>query len=179
VRNFDLKELHLWLLNGEVRHFDVKTMEVNSADTLFDVLRELALTDLIEPLVIGKGGSLMEFTEEFVHLEGAVVEDEFVPEGTLLDGAHLLVVIDDLLEIPGEGKNIGMLLLIECHVNTDLLVSLINVNSILFRLLELDLGGIESAGNAMALKRSGSCQKRHHSALGTDKSCLSAELSHN
>jgi hypothetical protein len=58
-----------------------------------------------------------------------------------------------------------MLLLTECHVNSNFLVSLVNVNSVIFLLLNLDFSGIESAGNALALKRSGSCKKRHHSTL--------------
>ena len=154
-------------------------MEVNSADTFLNVLCELSLADLIEPHIIRKCCSLMEFTEELVHFEGTVVEYKFVPESTLLNWAYCLVITNDLLKIPGESKNICMLLLNECHVNTDLLVSLINVNSVLFLLLDLNLSGIESTGNALALKRSCSCHKRHHSALRADKSCLSAELSRN
>lgn len=127
-------------------------MEVNSADTFLDVLSKLAFADLVQPEVIRECASLMELTEKFIYFEGAVVEDELVPESALLDGADLLVVTDDLLEVPGECEHISMLLLIECHVDTELSVFLIEINSALLLLLDFDLSGVESAGNGLTLQ---------------------------
>ena len=118
VRDLDLKELELGLVNGEVRHLYVQAVEVDPPHTLLNVLCELALAYLVDPLIVRKGACLMELAEKLVYLECAIVEHELVPEGALLDGAHLLIVADDLLEIPGESENIGMLLLIESHVDT-------------------------------------------------------------
>ncbi len=93
----------------------------------------------------------MEFTEKFIYFKCGVVEDELVPESTLLDGANLLVIADDLLEVPGECKHISMLLLIECHVDTELSIFLIEINSTLLLLLDFDLSGVESAGKGLSL----------------------------
>lgn len=138
---------------------------MNSANTLLNILCELAFADLVQPLVIRKGSGLMEFTEKFIHLERGVVENKLVPESTLLNGADTLIITNDLLEIPGEGKDISMLLLIESHVNTELLISLIKINSILLLLLDFNFGSVESARNIMALKSSCYIKKWHHSAL--------------
>ena len=129
MRDFDLKKLDLGLINSEIRHFDIKTVEVNSANTLFNVLSELALANLIDPQVIGKGTCLVEFTEKLIHLKRGIVENKLVPEGTFLDGAYFLVVTDDLLKIPGESEDISMFLLIECHVYTEFSVFLVEIYS--------------------------------------------------
>ena len=179
VGDLNLKELELGLVNGEIRHLDVQAMEVNTAHTLLNVLRELAFTDLVEPLVVREGASLVELTEKLIYFKGGVVEHKLVPESALLNGAYLLVITDDLLEIPGEGENISMLLLIESHVDTDLSVYIIDINCVLFLLLNLDFGGVESARELVALKGSRCSQKRHESSLGANKSCLSKELSRN
>lgn len=121
----------------------------------------------------------MEFAEKFIHLKGAVVEHKFVPESALLDGTHLLVVTDDLLEIPGEREDISMLLLIECHVNTEFPVSLLNIDSGLFLLLHFNFGRVISAGIGLSLNGPSGAQKRHDSSLRANQSCLSTELSHN
>lgn len=88
-----------------------------------------------------------------------------MPEGALLNWTHTLVITNDFLEIPGEGKDISMLLLIESHINTELFVSLINVNSILLLLLDFYFSCIESAGYILTLKCSCNIEKRHHPAL--------------
>ena len=77
-------------------------MEVNSADTFLDVLSKLAFADLVQPEVVREGASLVELTEKFIYFECTIVEYELVPESTLLNRAHLLVITDDLLEVPGE-----------------------------------------------------------------------------
>lgn len=77
-------------------------MEMNSSDTFFDVLSKLAFADLVQPEVVWEGASLMELTEKFIYFEGGIVEDELMPESALLDGASLLVIADDLLEVPRE-----------------------------------------------------------------------------
>jgi hypothetical protein len=121
----------------------------------------------------------MEFAEELVYFEGAVVEHKFVPKSALLDGAHLLVITDDLLEIPGEREDICMLLLIECHVYAELPVLLLNIDAGLFLLLHFDLGRVVSAGVSLSLDGPSGAQKRHDSSLRANQSSLSTELSHN
>ena len=154
-------------------------MEMNSTDTFLYILSELALTYLVYPLIVRKCASLMEFTEELINFEGAIVEHKFVPESALLDGAHLLVITDDLLEIPGECEDKGMLLLIECHVYTKFPVFLLNIDGGLFLLLHFDRGCVISAGVGLPLNGPSGTQKRHHSSLRSNQSSLSTELSHN
>ena len=77
-------------------------MEMNSADTFLDVLSKLAFADLVQPEVVRKGASLMELTEKFIYFESGIVEDELMPKSALLDGTSLLVIADDLLEVPRE-----------------------------------------------------------------------------
>ena len=126
-------------------------MEMNSADTFLNILSKFALTHLVYPLIVRKCACLMEFAKELINFEGAVVEHKFVPESALLDGAYLLVITDDLLEIPGEGDDIGMLLLIECHVYTKFPVFLLNIDGGLFLLLHFDRGCVISAGVSLPL----------------------------
>lgn len=148
---------------------------MNSADTLFNVLGKLLLADLIEPVIVRESACLVEFTEELVDLKCGIIKNKFIPVGSLLDGADLFKITDDLLEIPRECENIGMLLLIECHIDTQLLVFLFQVDGSLLLLLKLDLSSKEFAGKGLALKRSSCGEKRHHAAVRADQSCLSAE----
>jgi len=126
-------------------------MEMNSADTFLNILSKLALAHLIDPLIVRKCASLMEFAEELINFKCAVVEHKFVPESSLLNGTHFLVVTDDLLEIPGESEDICMLLLIECHIYAELPVLLLNIDCCLFLLLHFDLGRVISAGVSLSL----------------------------
>lgn len=70
----------------------------------------------------------MELAEELVELEGRIVEDELVPVVALGQGTVLaLEVVDNLLEVPGEGQDIGVLLLGELSINAETLVSLVQL----------------------------------------------------
>ena len=89
----------------------------------------------------------MELTEQLIYFESSVVEYELVPEGSLFDRAHLFVIANDLLEIPGESEDIGMLLLVEIHIDTNLPIFLIEVHCGLLLLLDFDFCSIESAGD--------------------------------
>ena len=152
---------------------------MNSADTFLNILSKLALAYLVNPLIVRKCASLMEFAEELINFKGTVVEHKFVPESALLDGAYLLVVTDDLLEIPGECENICMLLLIECHVDPKFPVFLFDIDGGLILLLHFDLGRIISAGISLSLNGPCGSQKRHDPPLRANQSSLSTELSHN
>ena len=154
-------------------------MEMNSADAFLYILSELALAYLVYPLIVRKCASLMEFAEELINFKGAVVEHKFVPESAILDRAYLLVVTDDLLEIPGECENICMLLLIECHVDPKFPVFLFDIDGGLILLLHFDLGRIISAGISLSLNGPCGSQKRHDPSLSANQSSLSTELSHN
>lgn len=80
----------------------------------------------------------MKLTEELVDLIGCIVADELVPEGASFHLAGLtFVIVDDLLEVPREGENVCVLLLIENSVDTESLVSLIQLNSVFLLLLYL------------------------------------------
>ena len=140
MANFNFKELNLRLINSKVGQLDVKPMEVNSADTLLNILCQLALADAIQVIVVGDGARLMELTEELVDLIAAIVHDKLVPETACCEWSNLLEIIDDFLEVPGEGQHISMLLLIEYGVNTQFLVLLLHFKALFLLLFQLDLG---------------------------------------
>ena len=56
------------LLNSEVGHFDVQTMEVNTIKTFVDRLRKSALTNLFDAFCVRDCAVLVEFSEQDVEL---------------------------------------------------------------------------------------------------------------
>lgn len=102
-----------WLLDGEVGHLNIETMEVDSLETVGSIASQLTLAHLIEPSVVWDSAGLMELSEEVIEgNDGSSVGHELVPVGGL---AHNFVIsfelIDDLLEVPGEGEDVSVLVL--------------------------------------------------------------------
>jgi len=159
-----LENLDLGLFNGEVSELDIETVEMDAADALIDVLAEFALADVADESVVGECAGLVEFAEELVDLEGCVVGDELVPEAASLHLTGLsFIIIDDLLEIPGEGQHVCMLLLIEHHVHSELLVFLLQLHCAILLLFELEV----SSGEGSNWHLGG--HTGEHSAGGTSK----------
>jgi hypothetical protein len=106
----NLEELHHWLLNCKVSHFNIETMEVNTTDAFLYIVSQFPLADGVEHDIVRQSTSLVELSEELVYFKSSVVEYKLLPECG--DWAcSTLLFADDLLEIPGEAENISVLLL--------------------------------------------------------------------
>ena len=99
----------------------------------------------------------MELSEECVEVnDSSGVDHELVPVGTI--GHHLVLGLelrDYLLEIPGEGKNVTMLLLAEYNIGSNSLVVGFDTCFFLFLLWSLNsvgtkhsLRNIDSSGRS-------------------------------
>ena len=112
VGDLHLEQLQLGLIYSQIGHFNVEPVEVDASDALLHVAGKLALANLIEPEVVGECAGLVKFAEQPVDLVVGVVKHELVPEAAL-GHPHGLVLVsgDNLLEVPGEGEHIGVLLL--------------------------------------------------------------------
>jgi len=103
MADFDLQDFHLGLFYSKVCQFDVKTVEVDAANTFLDVLGKFTFAKLIKVLIIRKGTCLMEFTEKLIYLICCIICNELVPVASRRKRARLtLVVVNDLLEVPWE-----------------------------------------------------------------------------
>lgn len=112
VRYLDFQDLDLMLFNCKVGHFNIKSMEMDSANRLFDVRCKFTLAYFVNIDVIWHRASLMEFANKFVNLVLSVIHHKFVPEASSSKGtSFIFIIIDDFLEIPRECKYISMLLL--------------------------------------------------------------------
>jgi hypothetical protein len=80
VGNFNFEELNFWLFNSEIRHLNIKAVELNAANTFFHIVWEFTFTDLVKPEVVRKSTCLVELTEKFVYFIMSVVKDKLVPE---------------------------------------------------------------------------------------------------
>lgn len=87
----------------------------------------------------------MEFSEQTVEFKLCVIKYELRP---VVAGWQRLVValevVNDLGKVPREGQDVGVLGLVEAHVNTKTLVFLVNVQCVLLSLLHFNLGGESS-----------------------------------
>ena len=100
--NFSLDNSDRWLLNCQVSHLDVQTVEVNSINTLSNITGKLWFAHFVEALDIWDGASLMELSEEVVEVnDGSSVDHPLMPVGTLAHG-FTLEILNDLLEVPWE-----------------------------------------------------------------------------
>jgi len=77
----DLENLNAWLGDGQIRHLDIQTMEVDAIKTLIDGPGQLALADLLNSHLVVHGTELVELSEQVVKLgEGARVVGVGGPE---------------------------------------------------------------------------------------------------
>lgn len=115
-------------------------MKVDALETFLDIGSELAFESVVEVFIVRQSTVLVELAEELVELEGRVIEDELVPVVALGQGTVLaLEVGDDFLEVPGEGQDVGVLLLRELSVNAEALISLVKLNGRVNGLLDFEL----------------------------------------
>ena len=114
-----------WLLDGQVGHLNIEAVVVDSLDALCDVLGKFGLADLLNAAVVWDGAGLMELTEEVVEVnDGPSVVDEGVPVAADLPVG--LELLHDLVEVPWEGEDVHVLLLVELLIGSDSLVQLGN-----------------------------------------------------
>lgn len=125
VSDFALKHLNLGLVDGQVCHLDIKTMEMNALHWLVYSSCKLSLTNFLNTFSIGQSTVLMEFTEQVIEVKFCTwvsnKDRPIVVIGERLD--ICLELVDDLREVPGEGKHVSMLLLIELYVNAESSIS--------------------------------------------------------
>ena len=119
--DLDLEDVDARLLDRQVRHLDVQSVEVNAVHTLGDVVGEVLLADDVQTLDVGDSGVLVELAEEVIEVNDAHgVVDELVPVRRVADWDVLvLVVLNDFLEVPGEGEDVAVLRLRKLAVNAD------------------------------------------------------------
>lgn len=108
----ELENFNLWLGDGQICHLDIQTMEVDAIKTLIDGLGQLALADLLDSHFVVQGTKLVELSEQVVKLgdgaRGLYVFAEVV--FCFFIYVFSLEVIDDFVEVPGEGQHVGVLL---------------------------------------------------------------------
>ena len=78
MSNLNLKYLDRRLLNSEVSHLDVKTMEMNAIKTFVDRSCKPTLTNLLDASLVRDGTVLVELSEQVVELN----------KGTRVLGVH-------------------------------------------------------------------------------------------
>ena len=95
-------------------------MEVDAVETLIDGLGQFALADLLDANLVVQGARLVELSEQVVELgERARVFGIGRPVASRQRSMSALEVLNDLIEIPGEGQHVGVLLGRELSVNTE------------------------------------------------------------
>ena len=121
------------LIDSEVRNFDVKAMEVDYVKTLIHCVGEFALTSVLNAFLVIQSAALVENSEEVVHLNYCSwVVDEDRPVRVDAHGFMLgFKLLDNLREVPREGKYVGMFLLWELTVSTNSGVLCFNTVSVL------------------------------------------------
>ena len=117
------QDLDGWLLDGQVGHFNIEAVVMDSLDALSDILGQSGLADLLKASVVWDGTGLMELTEEVIEVNNSPgVLDEGVPVAANLSRSVELLYY--LIEIPWECQDIHMLLLVEFLISSDSLVQL-------------------------------------------------------
>tara|TARA_B110000305_G_C19256950_1_gene547559 strand:+ start:535 stop:843 length:309 start_codon:yes stop_codon:yes gene_type:complete len=99
---FSLNDLDRWLINRQVGHFNVETVEMNSINALSNITGKFWFADFFKALDIWDSASLMEFSEKVVEInDRSGIDHKLVPVRTLAHG-FALEILDDLLEVPWE-----------------------------------------------------------------------------
>jgi len=136
VSNLDFKHLDAWLLDSQVRHFDVQAVEVDTVETLVDSSSQVALAQLVDAFGVVQSAHLVELTEKLVELShGTRVLDEGRPEAARLGTVPSLELVDDFVEVPWESEHVSMLLLRELSVDAKSCVFISDVDFALLILL--------------------------------------------
>ena len=101
------------LIDSEVRNFDVKPMEVDSVKTLIHCVGEFALTSVLNAFLVIQSAALVENSEEVVHLNycSCVVDEDRPVRVDAHDFMLGFKLLDNLKEVPREGKYLRMFLL--------------------------------------------------------------------
>jgi len=101
---------------------------MNSFNTLANIAGQFWLADSIKTSLVGKSAELVEFSEQVIEIDdGPGVNHELVP--VIAGGKWTMlgfVRLDDFGVVPGECKNIAMLVLIELVICTHFLIVLKN-----------------------------------------------------
>jgi hypothetical protein len=159
-----------WLGHSEVGHLEAESVELDPLDALVDVAGQAGLAYFIQPNIVTHGNILMELPVQVVDIsEVGCVLDELRPVVGVGEGpVFALILINDFREVPGEGQHVGVLLLGELHVNSNLPPLLINVEGGLFSRFflnfklssKISLRNIEQHGGGMS-----SCSSKGHESF--------------
>lgn len=80
MRDLNLQNFYAWLLDGQIGHFDVETVEVDAVKTLVDCVRKFTFARSFDALLVVQCTALVEDTEEVVELNnGTGVNYEVFP----------------------------------------------------------------------------------------------------
>ena len=66
LRDFGLEDLDSWLLDSEICHLDIKSMEVNGPKVVSDVAGKSLFTDLVESTLAWNGATLVELSVKVI-----------------------------------------------------------------------------------------------------------------
>lgn len=136
MSNLDFEHLDAWLLDSQVRHFDVQAVEVDTVETLVDSSSQVALAQLVDAFGVVQSAHLVELTEKLVELShGTRVLDEGRPEAARLGTVPSLELVDDFVEVPWESEHVSMLLLRELSVDAKSCIFISDVDFALLILL--------------------------------------------
>ena len=81
VMHLNLEHGKFILLNTEVGHLNIQTMEMDSLDRLRDIVRKFTFTDPGNCNVIGECAALMELTIKLVEFnEGTTIVNKLLPD---------------------------------------------------------------------------------------------------
>lgn len=77
---FSFQNSNRWLLYGQVCHFDIETMEMNSLEAVANITGKSWLTDSFKTLIIWNCAGLMIISEQIVKVnDGSGVDHPFMP----------------------------------------------------------------------------------------------------
>lgn len=119
VGDFALENLNLGLMHSQICHLNVQTMEMNAVHRLVDGVSEFTFTNFLNTFSIRQCAVLMEITEQVIEVNfSARMFHENRPVVTFGEGGvSSFEFVDDLWEVPWEGKHVSMLLIIELNID--------------------------------------------------------------
>ena len=118
--HFSLKNSNRRLLNGEVSHLNIQAMVVDSLEALRHSSCESWFTDPTQHVVVWNGASLVELPKKVVEVNyRSGVDHELVPVGALWHKRQALSIVQDMLEVPRELKNVSVLSFVERDIGSD------------------------------------------------------------
>ena len=154
--DFDLEDLNAWLLNSQVRHLNVKSVEVDTIETLVDSGSQSAFAHFVDSSCVVQGTHLVELTVQLIELPDRTrVTHKHVPETARLRSVASLEFVDNLVEVPRECQHVCMFLLGELGVDTK---SFVLVS-------DIDLGLLVILGDYCSVGEFTSSDLGHHNLL--------------